>query len=125
MRDFDFAEATATAITRDAMRNFVEGVHDPNPVHTDTEFAAAAGLPDVVVQASHTAAIALDSLIAQFGPDEILNLDVRLRGPVFPDDQLTVSPVSYGELDSGVELRNQRGDVVATGVVVLRGGPDE
>lgn len=107
------------------MRSFVDGVGDPNPVHTDPEFAAKAGLPDVVVQASHTTAIALDALIAQFGADEILNLDIRLRGPVFPGDEVTVSPVSFGELDRGVELRNQRGDVVATGIVVMRGDPDE
>ncbi|WP_420626910.1 MaoC family dehydratase [Candidatus Poriferisodalis sp.] len=97
----------------------------PNPVHTDPEFAARAGLPDVVVQASHTTAIALDALAAQFGADAILNLDVRLRGPVFPGDDLTVSPVSFGEHDRGVEVRNQRGDVVATGIVILHGDPDE
>ena len=125
MSEPEFAPVTAAAVTREAMRSFVEGVRDPNPVHTDPEFAAAAGLPDVVVQASHTTAIALDALIAQFGADSILNLDVRLRGPVFPGDEVTVSPVSFGEHDRGVELRNQRGDVVATGIVVMRGDPDE
>ncbi|WP_420443365.1 MaoC family dehydratase [Candidatus Poriferisodalis sp.] len=125
MTDFEFTQAPAPTITREAMRSFVDGVGDANPVHTDPEFAAKAGLPDVVVQASHTTAIALDALVAQFGADAILNLDVRLRGPVFPGDDLTVSPVSFGEHDRGVEVRNQRGDVVATGIVILRGGPDE
>ena len=125
MSELELTPATAPAITREAMRSFVDGVSDPNPMHTDPEFAARAGLPDVVVQASHTTAIALDALIAQFGADAILNLDIRLRGPVFPGDEVTVSPVSYGELDRGVELRNQRGDVVATGIVVMRGDPDE
>ena len=125
MNEFEFTPTTAAAVTREAMRSFVEGVRDPNPVHTDPEFAAAAGLPDMVVQASHTTAIALDALIAQFGADSVLNFDVRLRGPVFPGDEVTVSPVSFGEHDRGVELRNQRGDVVATGIVVMRGDPDE
>lgn len=125
MSEFEFTPVTASTITREAMRKFVDGVRDENPVHTDPQFAAAAGLPDVVMQASHTTAIALDALVAQFGADEILNLDVRLREPVFPGDELTVSPVRYGEQDRGVELRNQRGDIVATGIVVLRGDPDE
>ena len=123
--ELELAPTTAPAVTPEAMRSFVDGVSDPNPVHTDPEFAAKAGLPDVVVQASHTTAIALDALIAQFGVDAILNLDIRLRGPIFPGDEVTVSPVSFGELDRGVELRNQRGDVVASGIVVMRGDPDE
>ena len=123
--DLELTPSTAPAVTPEAMRSFVDGVGDPNPVHTDPEFAARAELPNVVVQASHTTAIALDALIAQFGADAILNLDVRLRGPIFPGDEVTVSPVSFGELDRGVELRNQRGDVVATGIVVMRGDPDE
>ena len=123
--DLRLTPSTASAVTPEAMRSFVDGVGDPNPVHTDPEFAASAGLPNVVVQASHTTAIALDALIAQFGADAILNLDIRLRGPIFPGDEVTVSPVSFGELDRGVELRNQRGDVVATGIVVMRGDPDE
>ena len=125
MSEFEFAPTTAPRVTREAMRRFVVGVRDENPVHTDPEFAARAGLPDAVVQASHTTAIALDALVAQFGADAILNLDVRLRGPVFPGDDLTVSPVRFGEHDRGVEVRNQRGEVVATGIVVLRDGPDE
>ena len=123
--DLELTPSTASAVTPEAMRSFVDGVGDPNPVHTDPEFAARAGLPNVVVQASHTTAIALDALIAQFGADAILNLDIRLRRPIFPGDEVTVSPVSFGELDRGVELRNQRGDVVATGIVVMRGDPDE
>ncbi len=123
--DLRLTPSTASAVTPEAMRSFVDGVGDPNPLHTDPEFAASAGLPNVVVQASHTTAIALDALIAQFGADAILNLDIRLRGPIFPGDEVTVSPVSFGELDRGVELRNQRGDVVATGIVVMRGDPDE
>jgi len=123
--DLRLTPSTASAVTPEAMRSFVDGVGDPNPVHTDPEFAASAGLPNVVVQASHTTAIALDALIAQFGADAILNLDIRLRGPIFPGDEVTVSPVSFGELDRGVELRNQRGDVVATGIVVMRGDLDE
>ncbi|WP_420435502.1 MaoC family dehydratase [Candidatus Poriferisodalis sp.] len=123
--DLELTPTTAPAVTPEAMRSFVDGVSDPNPVHTDPEFAAKAGLPDVVVQASHTSAIALDALIAQFGADAVLNLDIRLRGPIFPGDEVTVSPVSFGELDRGVELRNQRGDVIATGIVVMRGDPDE
>ena len=108
-------EATTAPISRQQVADFAAAVGDHNPVHFDVEFARAAGLPDTIVHGPLTTALVLDVLVDQLGADEILNLDVRLRGPVFPGDELTVVPVLFGEQDHGVEVRNQSGQVVANG----------
>lgn len=116
--------AAADPITREAVAAYGDAVGDHNPVHFDPDFAKAMGLPDTVVHGPFTTAIIVDRLIAQFGADNILNLDVRLRGPVFPGDRLTLTPIDYGEQDRGVEVHNQRGERVATVTTILKGDAD-
>lgn len=111
--------ATAAPITRVNIADYGDAVGDHNPVHFDVGFAKAAGLPDTVVHGPFTAAIVIDQLIAQLGADALLNLDLRLRGPVFPGDELTITAADYG-----VEVHNQSGALVATGVTILSGDPD-
>ena len=111
--------ATAAAITRERIANYGDAVGDHNPVHFDIEFARAAGLPNTVVHGPFSAAIVIDQLIAQLGPDALLNIDLRLRGPVFPGDELTISAADYG-----VDVYNQSGALVATGVTILSGDED-
>jgi hydroxyacyl-ACP dehydratase HTD2-like protein with hotdog domain len=72
-----------------------------------------------VVHGPFCATIVIDRLIAQLGPDSLLNLDLRLRGPVFPGDELTISAADYG-----VDVHNQSGALVATGVTILEGDED-
>lgn len=112
-------EATSAPITRDRVADYGDAVGDHNPVHFDVAFARAAGLPDTVVHGPFTATIVIDQLIAQLGADALLNLDLRLRGPVFPGDALTVRPAEYG-----VDVINQSGALVATGVTILSGDED-
>ncbi|MEL7207814.1 MAG: MaoC family dehydratase [Actinomycetota bacterium] len=124
MSGFELVEATAAAIGRDAVAAYGDAVGDHNPVHFDPAFAAAAGLPDTVVHGPLTTAIIIDRLIAQVGVDNVLNIDVRLRGPVFPGDELTLTPIAYGEQDRGFDVTNQRGEQVATVITILTGDPD-
>jgi acyl dehydratase len=118
------AEATAAPVTRDAVQLFGDAVGDHNPVHFDVDFAKAAGLPDTVVHGPLTAAVVLDLLVGQLGAGAIRNLDLRLRGPVFPEDELTITPFDFGIEDRGIEVHNQSGTLVATGLLVLEGDPD-
>jgi acyl dehydratase len=111
--------ATAAPITRERIADYGDAVGDHNPVHFDMEFARAAGLPDTVVHGPFCATIVIDQLIAQLGPDTLLNLDLRLRGPVFPGDELTITAADYG-----VDVHNQSGALVATGVTILQGDED-
>ena len=109
----DIAPTTLAPITRDQVQSYAEAVGDFNPVHFDVDFARAAGLPDTVVHGPLTVAKITDVLVAQLGADALLNLDVRLRAPVFPGDQLTVESAEYG-----VAVSKADGTVVATGVVI-------
>jgi acyl dehydratase len=111
-------------ITREAVAAYGDAVGDHNPVHFDPAFAKAMGMPDTVVHGPFTTAIILDRLIAQIGAHNILNLDVRLRGPVFPGDSLKFTPIDYGEFDHGVEVHNQRGERIATVTTILKGDAD-
>jgi acyl dehydratase len=115
----ELTAATAAPLTRDRIADYGDAVGDHNPVHFDVEFAQAAGLPDTVVHGPFTTTIVIDQIIAQLGPDALLNLDLRLRGPVFPGDALTVSAADYG-----VDVHNQSGALVATGVTILSGDED-
>ena len=115
----ELVPATAAPITRDRNGKYGDAVGDHNPVHFDLDFARAAGLPDTVVHGPFTTAIVIDQIIAQLGTDAVLNLDLRLRGPVVPGDALTVSAA-----DDGVDVHNQSGALVATGVTILFGDED-
>lgn len=124
MTRIEVTAATTRSIERDHVAAFGDAVGDRNPVHFDPAFAASAGLPDTVVHGPLTTAIIIDQVIAQVGAANLRNLDVRLRGPVFPGDAFTLAPIEYGELDRGVEVTNQRGEQVATVILILEGDPD-
>ncbi len=115
----DLKAATAEPITRERIAAYGDAVGDHNPVHFDLAFAKAAGLPDTVVHGPFTAAIVVDLLVAQLGADALLNLDLRMRGPVFPGDVLTVTAAEFG-----VDVHNQSGVRVASGVTILFGDED-
>lgn len=108
--------STVKPVTREQVAKYASAVGDFNPVHFDIEFAKAAGLPNTVVHGPLTVALVLDAIARQLGRDNILNLDTRLRAPVYPGDQLKVVSTDYG-----VEVRNGEGTLVATAVVLLRG----
>lgn len=124
MSELAVSRATAAPIGRDAVAAFGDAVGDHNPVHFDADFAARAGLPNTVVHGPLTTAIVLDLLVSQLGADRILNLDLRLRGPVFPGDRLSISPIDYGGGSHGVEVHNQDGELVATAITILEGDVD-
>ncbi len=117
------AEATVGPVSRESVALFGDAVGDHNPVHFDPEFAREAGLPDTVVHGPLTVALVIDRLVDQFGAEQVLNIDVRLRGPVFPGDILTIRHSDFGEMDRGVEVLRQNGERVATAVIVLAGDP--
>jgi len=106
---------TLAPITRDQVQQYGEAVGDFNPIHFDPDFARKAGLPDTVVHGPLTVAKIADVLVSQLGIDALLNLDVRLRAPVFPDEQLAVEGADYG-----VKVTKADGTVAATGVVIVR-----
>jgi acyl dehydratase len=107
---------TIAPITRDQVQRYAEAVGDFNPIHFDVAFAKAAGLPDTVVHGPLTVAKIADVLVAHLGVENLLNLDVRLRAPVFPGDELMVESAEYG-----VKVTKSDGTLAATAVVIVRG----
>ncbi len=111
-------EATTTGeVTRVQIARYAGAVGDFNPIHLDDEFARAAGLPNVIAHGPLTLALALDTVVAQVGPEALRRFDARLRAPVVPGDRLDVQPA-----EGGVEVRNPSGAVVATVALELAEG---
>jgi acyl dehydratase len=107
--------ATTEPVSRVQIARYAGAVGDFNPIHLDDAFAAKAGLPSVIAHGPLTLALILDVIVDQLGPDALTSFDARLRAPVFPGDQLTVTPS-----DDGVEVSNASGTVVATVSLVTR-----
>jgi acyl dehydratase len=110
-------EARLHRITQDRVRAFGDAVGDHNPIHFDEDFARASGLPTTVVHGPLTVAVVLDAVVAQLGTDQLLNMDVRLRAPVHPGDELIVREAEYG-----VSVEKEDGTTVATAVLITQVG---
>jgi acyl dehydratase len=108
-------------VTKEMMRKFLDISGDSNPLHTDIEFARAAGYSDCVVYGMLTASF-YSTLVGVHLPGRhvlLHGLDASFVAPVFPDDVLTV----HGEISTihlplkQVEMRahitNQRGEKVS------------
>ena len=100
--------ATTAPITRVQIARYAGAVGDFNPIHLDDAFAATAGLPSVIAHGPLTLALIIDAIVAQAGANALTSFDARLRAPVFPGDELTVTPT-----EGGVEVSNAGGTVVA------------
>lgn len=101
-------------VTRVQIARYAGAVGDFNPIHVDEEFARAAGMPSVIAHGPLVLTLVLDALVAQAGVDALRRYDARLRAPVVPGDTLTVTPS-----DSGVEVHNRAGTMVATAAVTV------
>lgn len=102
-------EAPLTPIGRVQIARYACAVGDFNPVHLDEEFARAVGLPSVIAHGPLVAAVVLQAVVAQVGAHGLRAAEIRLRAPVLPGDDLTVTPT-----DGGAEVRKVDGSVVAT-----------
>jgi acyl dehydratase len=82
-------------VTPDAglTKRYAEASGDPNPIHTDPEFAKSVGLPGVIlhglysmaqVARAHTEAAAGD-------PRALKRLSVQFRGMGFPEQEIVVT----------------------------------
>jgi acyl dehydratase len=112
MRDLE--PRTAPAVSRVQIARYAGAIGDFNPMHVDEQFATASGMPSVIAHGPLTAAIVLDLVVGQVGPEGLLSAEVRFKAPVFPGDELSVLAI-----EGGVEVRKSDGGVAAT--VLLSG----
>ncbi len=82
-------------VTPDAglTKRYAEASGDPNPIHTDPEFAKSAGLPGVILHGLWTMAqvARANSAAAGGDPRALKRLEVQFRGMGFPEQEVTVT----------------------------------
>ncbi|TPL54020.1 MaoC/PaaZ C-terminal domain-containing protein [Mesorhizobium sp. B2-4-6] len=118
-------------LTRSDLVRYAGASGDFNPLHHDHEFAAKAGLPDVMAHGMLSAGMLASALTKWFGPGSVRRYAVRFHSPVWPGDLLTAHCRSIDVLAGGsggqtadlvVELQRGDGDVVLSGTArVLTG----
>ena len=82
-------------VTPDAglTRRYAEASGDPNPIHTDEEFAKNVGLPGCILHGLYSMAQVARANTAAAGgdPRKLKRLSVQFRGMGFPEREITVS----------------------------------
>ena len=93
-------------VTPDAglTKRYAEASGDPNPIHTDPEFAKSVGLPGVILHGLYSMAqVARAHTEAAGGdPRALKRLSVQFRGMGFPEQEITVSGTVKEERDDRV-----------------------
>jgi acyl dehydratase len=74
-------------------KRYAEASGDPNPIHTDAEFAKSVGLPGVILHGLYSMAqVAKAHTDAAGGdPRALKRLAVQFRGMGFPEQEIVVS----------------------------------
>jgi acyl dehydratase len=95
-------------------KRYAEASGDPNPIHTDPEFAKSAGLPGIILHGLWTMAQVARGSAALAGgdPRALKRLSVQFRGMGFPDQELTVTGT----------VKEVNGDRVVVDMVAEQGG---
>lgn len=117
-------------ITQQEINLYAEASGDFNPIHIDEAFAAKTPLGGTIAHGMLILAYASEMMTKAFGKSwlEGGKLSVRFKAPARPQDTITVS----GKIDSieskegipyvncSLECCNQKGEVVITGVAVVK-----
>jgi acyl dehydratase len=74
-------------------KRYAEASGDPNPIHTDPEFAKSAGLPGCILHGLWTMAqvARANNAVAGGDPRALKRLSVQFRGMGFPEREVTVT----------------------------------
>jgi acyl dehydratase len=84
-----------------------------NPIHTDREYARAAGLPDIILHGTATLALSVSRILEKFKviPGDVRRVRCRFAGMVLMPSRLSVH-ASHSENRIEFETRNERGEAV-------------
>jgi acyl dehydratase len=95
-------------VTPDAglTKRYAEASGDPNPIHTDPEFAKNAGLPGCILHGLWTMAqvARANNAVAGSDPRSLKRLSVQFRGMGFPEQEITVTGTVVEEGDGRVVI---------------------
>ncbi len=116
-------EEFRVTVTQQMQEDFSRITGDVNPLHTDEDFARKKGYKGRVVYGMLTGAF-LSTLAGMYLPGErslIQAVELKLRKPVYPGDELTVSGTVSDKSDAvqtitvKVTITNGNGEKVARG----------
>jgi acyl dehydratase len=82
-----------------------------NPIHTDPEYARAAGLPGIILHGTATLALSITALLKVFGNTPISRVRCRFAGMVLMPSTLSVYAAADGT-SIAFETRNDRNEAV-------------
>ena len=82
-----------------------------NPIHTDVEYARAAGLPDIILHGTATLALSVSRVLAKFNVQQAGRIRCRFAGMVLMPSTLTVHASRLGDAIA-FETRNAQGKPV-------------
>lgn len=96
MADFEQGEAIPELrVTPDAglTKRYAEASGDPNPIHTDEEFAKSVGLPGTILHGLYSMAqvARAHSALAGGDPRALKRLSVQFRGMGMPEQEIVVT----------------------------------
>ena len=82
-------------------KRYAEASGDPNPIHTDEDFAKQVGLPGVILHGLYSMAqvARANTAAAGGGPTKLKRLAVQFRGMGFPEQEITVTGTIKEERD--------------------------
>jgi acyl dehydratase len=98
----------------DLTKRYAAASGDPNPIHTDEEFARNVGLPGCILHGLYSMAQVARACTAAAGgdPRSLRRLSVQFRGMGFPEHEMTVT---------GTERESRNGHTLVD-VVAEQGG---
>jgi acyl dehydratase len=98
----------------DLTKRYAAASGDPNPIHTDPEFAKQVGLPGVILHGLWTMAqvARAHSAVADGDPRALRSLEVQFRGMGFPEQEVVVTST----------VTEAEGDTVVTDTVAEQSG---
>jgi acyl dehydratase len=115
---------TLSPITREQLREYAQASGDFNPIHLDEEVAKKNGLPGIIAHGMLIAGFIAErgraAAAGSGGSWTLVRLQNRFRAMTFLGDTLSiggaVKSVSETSLVLDLQARNQKGEVVTTGV---------
>ena len=98
----------------DLTKRYAAASGDPNPIHTDPEFATSVGLPGIILHGLWTMAqvARANAGIADGDPRALKRLSVQFRGMGFPEQEIVVKST----------VKAVDGDVITTDTVAEQSG---
>jgi len=99
------------AISGTAAHVYTECARIWNPIHTDPDYARAAGLPGIILHGTATLALSISRMVSFFKIESVKRVRCRFSGMVFMPSTLTVH-ASRADDAIAFETRDARGAVV-------------